>query len=51
MGQPVSDIQKLADYMSLNLKREIKLELVMHRGPSTQVVICNHVSNRIVQRQ
>lgn len=51
MGQPVSDIQEMVEYVSLNLKGKIGLEILMHWGPSAQVVICSHMSSKTVQRE
>lgn len=32
VGRPVSDIQGMVEYVSLNLKREIGVEILMHWG-------------------
>ena len=51
VGQPISDIQEMVEYVSPNLKREIGVEILIHWGPSAQVVICIYVSSKTVQRE
>lgn len=51
MGQPISDILEMVEYVSLNLKREMGVEILMCWGPSAQVVICIHVSSKTAQRE
>lgn len=41
MGQSISDIQEMVEYLSLNINREIGVEILMLGGPSAQVVICS----------